>query len=113
MLRARYRVRVTETVHLLGIDRIHIKAVLDQAFNNGAPWHLDADRRKPWLYSSQFFQALYQLCHPRPSMFNRFPVDHTSIAIDDTHFMALRRPVNSYEPTVLSRHDHSLARPCS
>ena len=75
--------------------------MLNQAFNDGSTGHLDTDGDKPWLSSSQFFQTLHQLCDSSPGMLDRFPIDHASIAIDNTHFMVLRCPVNAYKPTIL------------
>ncbi len=47
-----------------------------------------------WYSSSQFFQALHQLYEPSPGTLDRFPINHASIAIHNTHFMVLRCACN-------------------
>jgi hypothetical protein len=92
---------VTEAVHLLWIQRIHRKPPLNERFDNCSPRHLDPHGDGFRFTAGESFNVDDELGNAGAAVLNRLSVDYLLPRIQDTNFVALCRPVNSDEVSVL------------
>jgi hypothetical protein len=95
VLGASHRETVTEAVELLGIDRVDVKAALQQRLDDGTMRHLDADRDLSGLGPASGGQPLAKQVKSLAAMGKDFVAEAAAICVRHPDIVLLGRPVDA------------------
>ena len=89
---------VTQAVELLGVDRVHHKASIDQTIHHRSVWHFDLNSHRTGLPGDRQ-QPVTQLRQTRTAMGERMlSRSNAALTIHNTNLVPFRAPVDAGKP---------------